>query len=236
MRYRSAATGPQRSLRETVEDIRAGVRYTRNHETVLWVILILVTMMALGFPPTANLGPTWITTVVGASYSEFSFIALSWGAGALIASTTLTRFAHIERKGMLVAAAALIYAGGFVVFSIGHSWHFAVLGNLALGVGMATGQVSAAALIAHQTPNAVRGRVMSLLGLNMGIAQTLTLGVAAMGQVVSLETLFPVLAFTAVGLVGLIIVTHPHVWTTRVRDDVVPAPPAEPALAVPAEP
>ena len=152
-------------------------------------------MMALGFPPTANLGPTWVTTVVGVSFSDFGWIALGWGSGALIASALLTRFPDFDQKGILIAGGVLLFAASFVVFAIGTSWHFAVVGNVGLGAGMATSQVASTSLIAAMTPNKVRGRVMSLLMLNMGVAQALTLPVVA--QAISLETLFPILGVTS---------------------------------------
>lgn len=200
---------------ETVRDVGAGLAYTRRHKTVFWIIILLVVMMALGFPPTANLGPTWVTTVVGVSFSDFGLIALGWGSGALVASALQTRFPDFDQKGLLIAAGVLLFAASFVVFTIGTSWHFAVAGNIGLGAGMATSQVASTSLIAALTPNAVRGRVMSLLMLNMGVAQALTLPVAVLGQAVSLETLFPILAITCLGLVTLILVTQPTIWRAR---------------------
>ena len=48
-------------------------------------------MMGFGFPAVANLGPTWITTVVGVPIREFGLVAATWGLGALLASMTLAR-------------------------------------------------------------------------------------------------------------------------------------------------
>ena len=65
------------------------------------------------------------------------------------------------------------------------------------------------------TTNEVRGRIMSLLLLNMGVAQALTLPIAALGQSVSLETLFPIMAFICLGAVAAIVLTHPAIWRAR---------------------
>ena len=81
----------------------------------MWIILITVVMMAIGFPPTANLGPTWVTTVVGASFSEFGLIALGWGGGAFLASALMTRYAAYDRMGLLLSAGALLFAASFIV-------------------------------------------------------------------------------------------------------------------------
>jgi MFS family permease len=203
-------------FKDTIRDVGGGLSYTRRHSAVLWIIILLVVMMALGFPPTANLGPTWVTTVVGVSFAKFGFIALGWGGGAFLASVLLTRFAAIDRKGLLVAGGAVLFTVSFLIFSIGTTWPFAVIGNIGLGMGMATTQVSSTSLIAAMTPNHVRGRVMSLLMLNMGVAQAVTLPIAILGQAVSLQTMFPILAAISIGLVGAIVIFRPSIWRARV--------------------
>ncbi|HJN92603.1 MAG TPA: MFS transporter [Dehalococcoidia bacterium] len=223
-------------FKETIRDVGAGLTYTRRHSAVFWIIILLVVMMALAFPPTANLGPTWVTTVVGVSFAKFGFIALGWGGGAFIASTLLTRFAAIDRKGLLVAGGALLFVFSFLIFSIGTTWPFAVVGNIGLGMGMATTQVSSTALIAAMTPNHVRGRVMSLLMLNMGVAQAVTLPIAVLGQAVSLQTMFPILAFIAIGLVGAIIIFRPSIWRARVSTALVQQAQDEPEATAGATP
>jgi MFS family permease len=241
MRYRSAfarkAGAAAHGIRSTLADVREGIAYTRRNRTIFWIIALPISMMALGFPATANLGPTFITTVVvpGEPYRVFGFIAITWGVGAFIASMTLTRFSLFERKGMLEAFGALIFATGFLIFSIGEV-PTAVLGNLGLGIGMATTQVCSAALIQHMVPNDMRGRVMSLLLLNMGVAQLMTLPIAVIAQSVSLETLFPVLALIVLGIVVLILATQPRIWQARIRRVDIGLPPVATSAAAPAVP
>jgi len=191
-------------FRRTVEDVREGIRYTRSNPTVRWVIILMVVMMALGFPAVANLGPTWITTVVDVPFRYFGFIALTWGLGAFLASLTMTRFAAYRRKGLLLACGAGGFAVGFVIFAI-PLVATAVIGNLVLGVSLATAQISSMTLVQLLVPNEVRGRVMSLLQLNMGIAQLLTLPIAAVAQATALEVVFPALAASVVVAVAAII-------------------------------
>ncbi|MEE9277902.1 MAG: hypothetical protein V3V06_05785, partial [Dehalococcoidia bacterium] len=128
----------------------------------------------------------------------------------------LIRFSAIERRGLLLSFGALLFALGFIVFSSGHVWQFAVAGNLTLGLGLAITQVSSTALVAYLTTNEVRGRVMTLLMLNLGLVQLLILPVAALGQAFTLETIFPIMAVACVVLVAAIIVTHPGLWKARI--------------------
>ena len=100
-----------------------------------WIVLI-VAMMSLGFPATANLGPTWITTVVGVPTRELGYVVVTWGLGSLVAAVALTVFSEIERRGRLIAGGAVLFSVGFVIFVAEPTVTNAVIGNLCIGAGM----------------------------------------------------------------------------------------------------
>ena len=212
MRYRLAADRvPQRGrygFGDAIADVRDGLTYARGHPVVLWIIVLLVTMMGLAFPATANLGPTWITTVVGVEIRDMGFVVMTWGLGSLLAAIGLTYFSAIERRGRLIAGGALLYALSFVVFVMDHSVVNAVIGNLGIGAGMTITQVSSTILIQQLVPNEVRGRIMSIFQLNMGVAQLMTMPIAVLGQWLTLPVLFPLLAIATLGAVVLILLTR----------------------------
>ena len=211
-RETAAGFGPGAALR----DIRDGIAYTRREPVILWAVVLLVAMMGFGFPAVANLGPTWITTVVGVPVRDFGLVAATWGVGALLASMTLARFARYERKGMIVGIAALVFGLSFLVFGGGHTVANAVIGNFGLGVAMASAQIAGTALVQLVAPGEFRGRVMSLLSLNMGVAQLVTLPLAALGQWIGLEVLFPALAVSLLAVTVLILATRRALWRVRV--------------------
>ena len=217
MRHRSprvsvAALG----MRVALRDVWAGLVYTRREPVILWVVVLLIAMTGLGFPAVANLGPTWITTVVGVPVREFGLVAATWGLGALLASGLLARFSRYERKGLIVGVSALGFGLSFLVFGGGHTVANAVIGNFGLGVAMVGAQVAGTALIQLIAAAEFRGRVMSVLNLNMGLAQVVTLPLAALGQWITLEVLFPALALVLLAVTVLILVTRPVVWRIRV--------------------
>jgi predicted MFS family arabinose efflux permease len=210
MRYEShlrqaGSTRGRYGFGEALRDIREGLVYARGHPVVLWVILLLVTMMGLGFPATANLGPTWITTVVGVEVREVGYVVMTWGIGSLIAAIGLTWFSAVERRGRLIAVGALLFSGSFVVFVIDHTIINAVIGNLGIGAGMTITTVSSTILIQKLVPNEVRGRIMSIFQLNMGFAQLMTMPIAVLGQWLTLPVLFPLLAFATLAVVVVIL-------------------------------
>jgi len=193
---------------EAVKDVREGLIYARDHKTVLWVIILLVVMMGLGFPATANLGPTWINTEVGVPIRDMGYVVMNWGIGALLAALALTRFANVAHRGWLIAGGALLFSASFVTFVVERSVINVVIGNLGLGAGMTITSVSSTILIQELVPNEVRGRIMSIFQLNMGFAQLMTMPVAILAQWLTLSVLFPLMAFVTLGIVLLVLLTQ----------------------------
>ena len=218
--------GPGQAFR----DIRDGLRFGRSKPVILWTVLIVVLMMSMIMPPTGTLGPQWVTTVVGATWSEFSYIAVFWGGGAMVASLLLVRYSWIERKGVLTAIGVIIMALGFVVFTNPPTVINAMLGNLLLGVGMSTAMVSANATLAHETPNEMRGRIMGLIFLGMGIAQAAGLPLGAVAQALTMETLFPPMSYAVLAILVAIIVLRPAILRARVPQH--PTMPVQQAIRV----
>ena len=225
MSYRTVFSAAHMATRghgpgQAIRDIGDGLRYAKSKPVVLWTVVIVVMMMSLIMPPTGTLGPQWVTTVVGATWSEFSYIAVFWGGGAMIASLILVRFSWIERKGVLTASGVVVMALGFVVFTNPPTTFNAISGNFLLGIGMSIAMVSANATLAHETPNEMRGRIMGLIFLGMGIAQAVGLPLGAVAQALSMETLFPPMSFAVLAILVAIILFRPVIVRARIPQHV----------------
>ena len=190
-----------------IRDVRFGLAYAREHTVVLWVIILMVAMMGLVFPATANLGPTWVTKIVGVPVRDVGFVMVTWGIGSLLGAILMTRFSSIERRGLLIAGGAVLFCISFVVFVSDNNVTNAVLGNFGLGAGMTITMVSSTILMQQLVPNEVRGRIMSIFQLNMGVAQLMTMPIALLGQWLTLQVLFPLLAGLALATVLAILMT-----------------------------
>lgn len=207
-------------------DIRAGIAFARTKPTLLWIILLVVLMMALVMPPTGSLGPTWITRVVGMSEAQFSMIAVFWGLGAMLASLLMVGFSSVEHKGALVVFGVLLMSAGFIVFTDQPTPLNAVLGNIMLGSGMSVAMISSAALIAWETTNEVRGRVMSLMFLGVGMAQLASLPFGAAAQALGMEALWPPLAWGVFAFLALLAIARPSALRAIVPRDGRPRQPS----------
>jgi MFS family permease len=220
MAYQSShavETGEKYGARQAYADIKFGLSYARNHPVLLWLIVLLVMMMSFGYPATASLGPTWVTTVVGVEIARLGYIVMYWGVGSFIAAVLLTRFATFEKRGWLVGLGAVIFSVSFVVFVYDPTEINAIIGNIGLGAGMTTTMVSSTILIQHVAPNEVRGRIMSIFQLNMAFAQLMTMPVALLAQWLTLPVVLPVLSFITLIVVLVILVAKPQLVRSTIE-------------------
>lgn len=221
MRYEPDASqqiihGRRYAAAEAFADIRSGLRWTRNHNVVFWLIMLLVLMMSMGYPATASLGPTWVTTVVNVPIADMGFVVMFWGIGSLIGAIAMAQLASFRRRGLLIGIGTLLFSCGFVIFASWHNEVNVILGNLALGAGMTITMVSSTILIQHLAPNEMRGRVMSLFQLNMAFAQLMTMPVALLAQWLTLPVVFPVLAWATLGIVVVVLIAQRQIVAARV--------------------
>jgi MFS family permease len=208
VRGRVAAGGRRASM---LVQIREGFRYTRNSPIVLWLIVLLLAVMAIAFPPVGSLGPVWVTQVLDLSPAQFGFFGAMWGLGAVIASIAMTSLGHFPRKGWLVAGGAIVFATGVIVWGYSRSVLLSGAVNLALGASLAMMQVSARSLVQRIVPNEIQGRVLSLFMLNMGLAQFMSGPVGALAQAFTLERIVPVLGWISLTLTAGIVLLRPDI-------------------------
>ncbi|MCB1691853.1 MAG: MFS transporter [Pseudomonadales bacterium] len=208
--------GKRYGFGEAFTDIRVGLGWARNHPVIFWLIMLLILMMSMGYPATASLGPTWVTTVVNVPIADMGFVVMFWGIGSLIGAVAMAQLASFERRGALIAGGTILFSISFVIFVFDHTKLNAIIGNVGLGAGMTITMVSSTILIQHLTPNEMRGRVMSLFQLNMAFAQLMTMPVAMLGQWLTLPVLFPILSFMTLAVVVAILATQLQLVRARI--------------------
>lgn len=212
-----ARAGKRYGLTEAFADIRFGLAYARNHKIIFWVVMLMVLMMSLGYPAVASLGPTWVTTVVNVEVRRVGFMVMWWGVGSLLAAIVMAQLSHFARRGLLLSLGAVLFAVSFVIFVGDHTELNVIVGNIGLGAGMTTTMISSTILIQHFADNEVRGRVMSIMQLNMAFAQLMTMPVAILGQWLTLPVLFPVLSGITLLAVVVILLTQRELVGARIE-------------------
>lgn len=204
LRYRGRAGERQR--RSAPAEIREGLRYVRGDRTVLRVILVMLTMGALGNAIFNGLIAKWASDVLHLQPGRYGLIASMWGGGALVGSYWLAATGALARKERIFAISAVGFGLSFTAFGLARSLPLAGLAYMVNGIAMAGANVSSAAIVQSAVPNAVRGRVMSIYGLNQSAAQlnSITLGLVA--QVAGIERLVPASTALCAAIVLLMLV------------------------------
>lgn len=207
MRFRSRGEG-NRSV-GVFTNIKEGLRYTRSDTTIFAVITIVVAIQVLGMPGPATLGPVWMTKVLGLSPTEFGFMAMTWGLGTLAASIFYLVRSDLPARGLSLWLAAAGFAVGAIVFGHSRLIPLTALANFGLGFCMVSTMVSATTISQTTVSDEMRGRVMGLFPLAMGLQMLAGLPVGVFGQWLGLPVVFPVLAWSALATVLVVMTIQP---------------------------
>jgi MFS family permease len=210
LRYQPIARRRQQKLM-FLADVRQGLEYVAGAPAVLWTLALFFILMALAFPLVASFGPVWVTEVLDLSATEFGFFAAAWGLGAIGASLVMTSVGHFPAKGWLLICAVIVFSVLVLVWAYSRSVPLSAVVNFSLGASFTVIQISARSLIQRAVPFDLQGRVMSLLMMNLAVANIAALLVGGLAQATSLELVTAVLGWTAFALVILVVVTRPAI-------------------------
>lgn len=213
-------------------NIAEGLRYTRRDATIFAVIALIVVMQVVGMPGVATLGPVWMTEVLDLSRREFGLIAMTWGLGALVASFVFAVRGDLTQRGTTLCVTVLAFGLASALFGHSRSVPLTAVANFVLGFAMVGTMVSGSTIIQHAVSDEMRGRVMGLFPLTMGLAMLNAGPVSAAGQLFGLEVVVPTMAWLTVALAVAIIASRPALRGARVEraGAASPLPPAAAAL------
>lgn len=223
LRYDSKGDPSQK--KGMIRDIRAGLSYSVGHSAILAVISLVVVLHVIGMPGPGMLGPLWMTDVLGLSRSEFGLMAMTWGLGAITGSLLLSVKSGYARRGSMLCFAVILFAIAAITFAHSRIIPVTAIANFALGFSMAATMVTAQTLLQFFSSEEMRGRVMGLMPLIMGMSQLFALPVGLAAQATSLELVLPVLAWVALVSAASIVLLRPELRAARGVAQVKPASP-----------
>ena len=207
LKFRS--TGEANRRRGMLGNIAEGLSYTRRDATIFAVISIVVVMQFIGMPGPATLGPVWMTTVLGLSKAQFGLMGMTWGFGTFAASFFFAYRHDLIRRGATLCFTTLMFAVCAIVFAHSRMIPLTAVANFGLGFALIGTMVSATTIVQHAVSDEMRGRVMGLFPLAMGLAMLNGAPVSAAGQIFGLEVVLPVLAWSTLVISGAIILWRP---------------------------
>jgi len=206
LRFQSTGTAAHAGV---LSNIRAGLSYTRGSAVLVGVLGAVFVVHTVGMPGIGALGPVWMTEVLGLSRTEFGFMAMTWGIGALLMSVFLARWEQLMRRGTTLCALVVFFGVSTIVFGHSRIVALTVVANFSAGAALIGVMMTATTLIQHVASEGMRGRVMGLFPLAMGFSMLNALPVGAVAQATSLELIVPILGWLTLGLGSLVVVGAP---------------------------
>jgi predicted MFS family arabinose efflux permease len=199
---------PNPSLAAYWNDLREGWRFIRSDPALSRAItyLVLVSMLILVF---TTLLPGMASRVWGIAVENVMVIALPGGLGFAVGLWLVGRNGQVLKVEEWISAGLLILGGGLALISLMNELHgaglimFFIISAIT-GVGFALVIISARSFVQEQTPDPLRGRVMSTQQFLCNTASTLPLPViGGLADAIGFKSIFVLLGIAILGT-GLI--------------------------------
>ena len=172
-----AAQGPTGGL---LANIGAGVAYAWRDPAVRSLVL-LVAAFNFAFTGPLLVGlPYLADTRFQGGAAAFGIIISAYGAGALGGAVLAGSLRHVPRLGLVVLLTASVMGVGLAILGYVPTVLLAVLAMGAMGIGAGFINVRVVAWLQQRTPEAMRGRVMSLVLFGAVGLSPISLGVSGL--------------------------------------------------------
>lgn len=157
-----------------------GLRYVRQTPVLVLLLstALVVTLMGRSWQ---QLAPVFVRDIFGAGETALGWLYTAAGAGAVLGALLLVVLSGVRRRAPIYLVALLVAFLAVIGFAWSPSLLIASAFVLVAGLGLQVSEASAQTAILVDTPEAVRGRVMSIWSLLWGLQPlgTLVAGVVA---------------------------------------------------------
>lgn len=197
----------RREMAETKEPVlkslRGGFSYARKNRLILGGLVIVGVHNFTGYTFEA-MSAVFAADVFNAGPLMFGLLMSAQGLGSLVVAVTLVKFGKkVRRPALLMIVAAIAQQAMALAFSFAG---FALLGFamlLVLGVVSMVFGIMHNSLVLTSTPDRVRGRIVGLQILAMGMFPLGSLAVGQLGDLIGLQE--AVRVFSTAGIAALIV-------------------------------
>ncbi len=196
LRYREETNRRPASVLRSMGE---GLNYVRREKRILQLIVMSL-IPNFVFQPLAFLLPVFTTEVLHRGPGSGGLLAAAVGGGGIIAAIIVSSIGYVFRKGM-VTALGLVGGCVFVLLFAQSQWFLAsmlLLGGL--GFCQYMFRVGNSTLLQTITPDALRGRVMSIYFLDNGFTPLATLLISVFVHFWNPQGVFTVIGAAAVVL------------------------------------
>ncbi|MBE3063429.1 MAG: MFS transporter [Spirochaetes bacterium] len=147
-----------------LSEIREGLRVVAGDRGILALVALMGALSLFGMSY-VTLMPAWAVRVLHGDARTNGFLQSARGLGALAAAFGIASLGRFRFRGRLLAAGSILFPAALVLFSFTHALPLSLLALLLVGAANISINSLANSLVQTRTPDAVRGRVMSIYNL-----------------------------------------------------------------------
>jgi predicted MFS family arabinose efflux permease len=198
-----------------LEDLREGVVFI-GRDPLLRTLVGLIAAMSITAFPFAMLLPVFARDVLGVGAEGLGWLLAATGVGALAGGVALAAGGGRVARGKLLIGASVAFCLFLFAFTFARSLPMAALLLGATGFSMILNNATLNALLQSLTPNALRGRVMSVyVFMFLGMTPVGALQAGALSRVVGAPAAVAVGASVLLLIVVIAAVRVPELWKAR---------------------
>ncbi|MFN8638401.1 MAG: MFS transporter [Dehalococcoidia bacterium] len=149
-------------------DLASALRYVRSEPlvTLLLLVALIVTLTGRNWQ---QLAPVFVRDVYGRGEGSLGLIYTAAGVGAALGAFALLLLAAARRRAPIFAGGPALLLAATVAFAVSPTIQIAIIAVLAVGLGLQVVETLTQTVLLVETPEHMRGRVMSLSSLLWGL-------------------------------------------------------------------
>jgi len=196
--------------RSMLAELWEGLRFAGSNADVLSVLVVAVGLQGIGFASRALI-PVFAAEKLGAGPGAYGVLLSADGAGAVLFGLVLASVGLGRRRGLMMMMFSAINAVAIMVLGWMPWIAIAALISMSIGGTSTVFRSASNSLLLGNTPPHMRGRVMSINGINPGIAPIAIAIAGAIAEATSVSIAMTVIGGASLMLNGLAILLHRRV-------------------------
>ncbi|MBE0480301.1 MAG: MFS transporter [Dehalococcoidia bacterium] len=162
-------------------DIREGLTYIKGSPILLGLLVLAFVPVVFGMPY-QMLMPVFAVDVLGMGRTELAFLLAMTGVGAVLGSMGIASLGEFRHKGLLLLVSCALFGAFLIFFAQSTSYLLSLFLLVAVGAANVTYLTANNTLLQVHCDDAMRGRVMSLYMMTIGLMPVGTLGISAIAE------------------------------------------------------
>lgn len=156
--------GLPRRRSSALADVQAGLKYVSKHSLIRLLVLniIIISVFGLSF---FTLFPAWSVKILGGNATTNGLLQSSRGVGALLGALTIASLGRHRQKGRVLTIGSFLFPSLLLIFLSIRWLPLALVALVGVGLGQMIMMNTSNALVQTNTPDDLRGRVMSIYTL-----------------------------------------------------------------------